>query len=977
MVTLFAIGDSMRKRLSHILLRRAPARHRGSALLIVLGFLSFMVISAVSFAIYMRTERQASSNYRHAVNARHMLNIALARAMEEVDSELRLKSNDDNLKFPDWPGRVLASALPIEGTVNQKDVQGGSDVRVLSMEALSFLPPVLVNDVRRYACWQPQDGSQHRYRGAKWRPFSSSVVGGTSASSSADDAPVNGRYAYVCVNVSDMFDVNICRARYRDCSTNRVSLGHLFENDAERRAFDDNAAADGHYFSLQDFYSARYERSKSNLSSPFHNYVAPGGSLQPFEEQELLKQVFITDGIARSEPTNKVACNIWLNPPISGALLNNRTPVSTDLKVNDKFWEAFTHSGDGKKLFPEANSSAHRAIMAALLKDYIDADNVPSLLNAPCLEMVPMISQITIPHDAMKYSVEVKAGAKPEDPQVTTLHLLADKLAFPIQVEVVWPFKHAEYRPPQPAYTLEIEAFFVVSKDGNERSTTGFNAKQEWIPLAMAEPVTIPPFWRQRTIKNENDCFEKVDVVLEADKNAVTFDVIRGGAFQNGFTASFRVSLCMFARVKEGDTWVDSVPHEIPVNPLDNEAKRSNPKLYYQTQAITLAEQTVVPTPYAWDWTSLEVADPRFNHKASNWVKSNETYPITPGVNQSTKAILSQPDGRDADIFMFVANTGVLQSPGELGFIIRPHNFRPADDPSRRFNDASAAEPYEKEHMFRTIRLYDHGGTGVDELRDEVYRYFYVMRPDGTLPGARVNPLSDIDEVLEAAIWDTPLDYWVASPDNGLTVEDRVTKNLTFTRHPNYFNSTGSPNNSDWKGFLDKWVDGLDDVMDETDNPNSVWSKTLSDFYGDLNYFKWYDEDRKKIFGTTVPNNLHEIDRKMLYSFSLDSFSDRQQLFLYFIRAEVTMPTFGGGAEMQSLAGGRAVALVWRDPYPRGFVKDNNTNNDNDRMDKDEDWYPDNDYMSPWRRYHEGANNKTRYEGYHDTRVLFFKQLGQ
>jgi hypothetical protein len=88
-----------------------------------------------------------------------------------------------------------------------------------------------------------------------------------------------------------------------------------------------------------------------------------------------------------------------------------------------------------------------------------------------------------------------------------------------------------------------------------------------------------------------------------------------------------------------------------------------------------------------------------------------------------------------------------------------------------------------------------------------------------------------------------------------------------------------------------------------------------------------------KIFENGLPNGLelHEIDRKMLYSFSLDSFSDRQQLFLYFIRAEVTMPAFGGGSGMQSLAGGRAVALVWRDPYPRGFVKDNDNDNNNDQ----------------------------------------------
>jgi hypothetical protein len=36
--------------------------------------------------------------------------------------------------------------------------------------------------------------------------------------------------------------------------------------------------------------------------------------------------------------------------------------------------------------------------------------------------------------------------------------------------------------------------------------------------------------------------------------------------------------------------------------------------------------------------------------------------------------------------------------------------------------------------------------------------------------------------VLEAAIWDTPLDYWIASDLSGLSPDDR--SKLTFTRDP-------------------------------------------------------------------------------------------------------------------------------------------------------------------------------------------------
>ena len=173
---------------------------RGSALLIVLGFLSFMLISAVSFAVYMRIERQASSNYRHATTARHLLNVGLYRAIDDIDAELRVPSVNGtprSRKFPDWPGRVRASAVP-------DSAQNGMDARVLSLEALSFIPGIFVNDARRYAV--PNDADPGAWCGAKWRKITmpGSVMGGGQVEV--------GRYAYVCLNVSDMLDVNVCTA---------------------------------------------------------------------------------------------------------------------------------------------------------------------------------------------------------------------------------------------------------------------------------------------------------------------------------------------------------------------------------------------------------------------------------------------------------------------------------------------------------------------------------------------------------------------------------------------------------------------------------------------------------------------------------------------------------------------------------------------------------------------------------------------
>ena len=66
---------------------------------------------------------------------------------------------------------------------------------------------------------------------------------------------------------------------------------------------------------------------------------------------------------------------------------------------------------------------------------------------------------------------------------------------------------------------------------------------------------------------------------------------------------------------------------------------------------------------------------------------------------------------------------------------------------------------------------------------------------------------------------------------------------------------------------------------------------------------------------TTCYNNLFDIDRMFLHSYWRDCFANRQQLFLIFVRAEST--ALGGAGEgTPAQQGGRAVALVWRDPMP-------------------------------------------------------------
>jgi hypothetical protein len=63
--------------------------------------------------------------------------------------------------------------------------------------------------------------------------------------------------------------------------------------------------------------------------------------------------------------------------------------------------------------------------------------------------------------------------------------------------------------------------------------------------------------------------------------------------------------------------------------------------------------------------------------------------------------------------------------------------------------------------------------------------------------------------------------------------------------------------------------------------------------------------------------DLHAIDRKYLHAFWKESFDYRQQLFLIFVRAEPAMMGSGAVGQVPPQLGGRAVALVWRDPFAK------------------------------------------------------------
>ena len=213
---------------------------RGSALLIVLGLLAFLIISAVAFSISMRTEKSAAASYRRNLLARELLSTAFADARATVNLALVSQMADsadpmnnisdrtiENLapfKYPnsDAYGRLISSRN--NTTYDATALADGNDVEpayLLDGKVMAHIPPYVaysVYDTLENAAAASGnlgfDGLYYIDRRAGWKPIVANIP-----TVSADDANIAvsggsqstaivGRMAWAVINLSDSLDIN-------------------------------------------------------------------------------------------------------------------------------------------------------------------------------------------------------------------------------------------------------------------------------------------------------------------------------------------------------------------------------------------------------------------------------------------------------------------------------------------------------------------------------------------------------------------------------------------------------------------------------------------------------------------------------------------------------------------------------------------------------------------------------------------------
>lgn len=987
--------------------------HRGSALLIVLGMLSFMVISAVAFASYMRAARLPSSFLRRTVASRLLAKAALAEAMDRLDYAI-----GDN-PYPGVGTKRVNNLKRVESMGLSSDeantphnyfyhhvfigtngwLEAEETVSTLTLEGLAYLPPPLVNEARRYTRMTPT---------AKWHWL-------------GFDA---GRYAYSVIDVSDSFDVNRLMADLRrNSGANRVSMAYLFENadhtgyavdpsewdkfmskanllkPLEKRTEDALAQDPGlvdkskmPLVSMADFNLALASQGGSTgLKSPFADYINSGRqyfygitSAQGTEANKYRNMMFMTDSYF---------------PPASDT---NSTEI---VDLSDPEGQPFANMASGQnmslyKVMTRVNDTpASKTYLDSLTRfdwanlwDYLDADNVPVSLGIPSVEKAPMVCGLS-PRMVMQVSPkqqqlsETKVEGKYVEREVGYyLNLNASQLrASQLAATFCYPFRRpggAE----APSWTAEGVAYMFFSKENVgfrgvikahpaaagdftgggkyengifkiplQSQTLSFSnvTKEEQavevknMMLTGASDLskvldTNPAFTVKYQIAIDEDGNEKGDpqyvsahcniVPVDASGNPLA-DYANDASFLNivkgGSGDVFNCNLAFCVRVKEGDKTVDMVPAtgtDDSLNGINFGLPDQLKSRYTGSEGPVMKFATDLQLCYNMDTFESTVGtgakkatpegvicpDPRYNHAPENWLNANGTVNDGSVWLNKVEDYLGK-DGRDRFIWMFCSNQEYLQSIYELAMLPRLSNLEREGDqvqgncgqPDRNRTDyaTTIGDLAHGNLMWRTYRCYP--VSGVTPARDD----FEGIGVANQGNAYKVNPYAQSIDSLMAAFANTPYDWAVASTNN-MDIAASDLKAAAFNKKY-AFSAMNSNAKFDWDDLK-----AVAEIFQEEAQAQALNGGTWEDAWDALNWEGSGNRTDNTLFGETLSGSdlLVDVDRKFLYGFWRDSFANRQQLFLIFIRAEPMM--MGGGAIGQTppQLGARAVALVWRDP---------------------------------------------------------------
>lgn len=570
---------------------------KGSALLIVLGMISFMLFSGIAFSVYMRQTRMPSTFLRRTTVTRQLAKAALAEAIEEIDYRIGsdphpgvrasagspsggsgIGSKSTNLSGNYWSHRVFMREEQCAN--NDYGYTGDDTISTLTLEGLAYLPPALINEVRYYSRHTPT---------AKWQPF-------------RFDA---GRYAYCAIDVSDFFDVNRLLAdRPRSsASSRRVTFAHAFEdsgkgglhgaqNDGAAEEWDEWLEGDAGVrtvdpntdemtfkgmpiVSLADFNLLMSTKAFGKIKSPFVTYLdssansfySDAGSSETDAQAEAYRSMtFVTDSLFRKPTADEKDLEDPENQPFEPADLKRKgmTLVELQNKINGR-----AAVGGYLQLLSR--------IGMATLYDYLDEDSLPISLTLPTVERNPMICGINPHFENVNFKVTKKIdelkGEKGGDltyPKDTKKRLVSQKVQYLIdgggfgmalagkslEGVAVYPFLHTEGET-KATYNVDGKMALYLSKDndkirmvsagGNMNFVFGANGSSEpeqtvtlnestgLLSIPLSGAISVPA-----KVEKEDDAVFKFTVRTSAAKDIKNVFLDSGAAGKHWISVTYQ-----------------------------------------------------------------------------------------------------------------------------------------------------------------------------------------------------------------------------------------------------------------------------------------------------------------------------------------------------------------------------------------------------------------------------------------------------
>ena len=440
---------------------------KGSALLIVLGMMAFMVVSAVAFSMFMRQSRLPSSFLRQRLAASQLVKAGLACAMRRIDVAIgdnpypgiggTVQANGEAVVFGNlWHHRVFMESQAAQNGISAGDGEASpvETVPTLTMEALAYLPPPLVDTVRYWS---------RRTATAEWKSLDYDA----------------GRYAFTAVNVSDYFDVNRIRAGVmRDSSPeNRISMGYLFENhDGESGGSSVDPSGFDKFVGnvTNDVFKTRLV-SLADYNLALNGEGAPFDSLFCKYVKEPPSDGTYYGGAADSAKRQKFVADSWFPGPLD---------VSTDdIFLTDDSGQPFYDIEQSIDKMTDTADADHKALgvlqghldicTLSALYDYVDDDDIPISLAVPTMERAPMLTGISIVPQGLTVTLKQDRKDLPGDGK-TQRELFTwsiDTLGDDPQITVggcgVYPFRYSKSRNGGSAsYKVKVFVRLFLSPDG-------------------------------------------------------------------------------------------------------------------------------------------------------------------------------------------------------------------------------------------------------------------------------------------------------------------------------------------------------------------------------------------------------------------------------------------------------------------------------------------------------------------------------